>query len=103
MENQEAYQGAKRRVEIKLGFYGHLGMYLAVNALLVIINLVTSTEYFWFKWPLLGWGIGVIFHGLGVFIFSSGTLAAVKERMIAEAMKNAKSRRISISTERTRP
>ncbi len=86
MENQEVYERAKRRVEAKLGFYWHLGIYLAVNALLVIINLSTSTEYLWFKWPLLGWGIGVFFHGLGVFRFSSG-ISAMKERMIKEEMK----------------
>ena len=87
MENQEAYERAKRRVEAKLGFYWHLGIYLAVNALLVIINLSTSTEYLWFKWPLLGWGIGIFFHGLGVFRFSSGRLVDAKERMIQEEMK----------------
>jgi 2TM domain len=87
MENQDAYRRAKRRVEARLGFYWHLGIYLSVNALLVIINLVTSTEYLWFKWPLLGWGIGVFFHGLGVFRFSSGRFATMKERMIEEEMK----------------
>jgi hypothetical protein len=93
MENQEAYQRAKRRVEVKLGFYWHLGVYLAVNALLVIINLSTSTEYLWFKWPLLGWGIGLCFHGLAVFRFSSGRFAAMKERMIEEEMKKESPRK----------
>ncbi len=87
MEDQDAYRKAKRRVGAKLGFYWHLGVYLAVNTLLIIINIGTSTEYLWFKWPLLGWGIGVFFHGLAVFRFSSGRLAAMKERMIAEEMK----------------
>ena len=87
MEDQDAYRKAKGRVEAKLGFYWHLGVYLAVNALLVIINLSTSREYLWFKWPLLGWGIGVFFHGLAVFRLSSGRLADMKERMIAEEMK----------------
>ncbi len=93
MENQDAYRRAKRRVEAKLGFYCHLGVYLAVNALLVIINLLTSTEYLWFKWPLLGWGIGVFFHGLGVFRSSSSRLASMKERMIQEEMKKEESLR----------
>jgi hypothetical protein len=87
MEDQDGYRKAKGRVEAKLGFYWHLGVYLAVNALLIIINLSTSTEYLWFKWPLLGWGIGVFFHGLAVFRLSSRRLAAMKEGMIAEEMK----------------
>lgn len=31
--------------------------FLVVNMLLIVINLVTTTEYFWFIYPLLGWGI----------------------------------------------
>ena len=85
MENQEAYQRAKKRAEAKLGFYIHLAVYIAVNILLIIINLSTSTQYFWFKWPLIGWGIGVLFHALSVFVFSGGS--AIKEKMIEKEMK----------------
>lgn len=69
MEKQEAYQKAKKRVATKIGFYIHLAVYIAVNIVLVIINLRTSPEYIWFKWPLIGWGIGVFFHAMGVFVF----------------------------------
>jgi hypothetical protein len=93
MEDQDAYRKARGRVEAKLGFLWHLGVYLAVNTLLIIINISTSTEYLWFKWPLLGWGIGVFFHGLAVFRLSSGRLATLKERMIQEEMKKEESRR----------
>jgi hypothetical protein len=87
MENQEAYQEAKKRVEAKIGFFVHLAVYVGVNILLIIINLITSPRYLWFKWPLIGWSIGVFFHGLSVFVFSSRGLSAVKERMIEEEMK----------------
>ena len=30
----------------------------------------TWTGYPWFIWPILGWGVGVLFHFLGVFFFS---------------------------------
>ena len=93
MENQEAYRRVKRWVEAKFGFYWHLSMYLAVMAVLAIINLSTWPEYLWFKWPLLGWGIGVFFHGLAVFRLSSGRLAARKERMIQEEMEKESSRK----------
>ena len=85
MENQEAYQRAKKRVEAKIGFFIHLTVYIVVNILLVIINFSTSTEYLWFKWPLIGWGIGVLFHALGVFVFSGGSV--IKEQMIEKEMK----------------
>ena len=85
MENQEAYQKAKKRVEAKIGFYIHLAVYVGVNILLVAVNLLTSSQYLWFKWPLIGWGIGVFFHALGVFVFSGGS--AIKEQMIQKEMK----------------
>lgn len=45
MENQEAHRRAKRRVEAKIGFFFHLIVYIVVNAMLIIINLSTATEY----------------------------------------------------------
>ena len=85
MENQEAYQKAKKRVEVKIGFYIHLSVYVVVNILLIIINLTTSTQHLWFKWPLIGWGIGVFFHALGVFAFTEGS--SIKDRMIEKEIK----------------
>jgi hypothetical protein len=85
MENQEAYQKAKKRVEAKVGFYIHLSVYIAVNIVLVIINLRTSPEYIWFKWPLIGWSIGLFFHAMGVFVFPGKS--AKKEQMIEKEMK----------------
>jgi hypothetical protein len=85
--NSEAYERAKKKVEAKIGFYVHLAVYVGVNALLIIINLTSSPQYLWFKWPLFGWGIGVLFHGLSVFIFSGSQIKAVKEKMIEEEMK----------------
>ena len=40
----------------------HLFVYLAVNALLIGINLTTSPDNLWLIWPLLGWGLGLAGH-----------------------------------------
>jgi len=85
MENLETYQRAKKRVHAKFGFYIHLTVYLVVSILLIIINLSASSQTLWFKWPLFGWGIGVFFHALGVFVFSGKSL--VTEEMIQKEMK----------------
>lgn len=85
MKDQEAYQRAKRRVEAKVGFFIHLSIYLAVSVLLVVLNLTSSPQYLWFKWPILGWGIGVLFHGLGVFVFAGRKV--VTEQMIEKEMR----------------
>jgi hypothetical protein len=91
MENQEAYQRAKRRAEAKIGFYIHLAVYVGVNILLIIINLSTSPRYIWFEWPLLGWGIGLFFHGMSTFVFSGKTFKGIKEKMIENEMKRESS------------
>ena len=91
MENQEAYEKAKKRVEVKFGFYIHLSVYIVVNLLLIVINFSTSTQYLWFKWPLMGWGIGLFFHALSVFLFSTGS--AIKDQMIEKEMEKEAQRK----------
>jgi len=85
MDNTEAYRDAKRHVERKVGFYIHLAVYLVVNAGLILFNLLAVPGKVWAVWPLLGWGIGLLFHGLAVFLYTPG--AAWKERMIDDEMK----------------
>ena len=62
-------QQARDRVATKLSFFVHLAVYVAVNVGLVALNLLTVPEHLWFQWPLLGWGIGLIAHGVGVLLY----------------------------------
>jgi hypothetical protein len=92
MENQEKlyndrYQRAKQRVEEEKGFYGHLLTYSAVNLGLFLLNLITSPGHWWFYWPMLGWGIGLLIHGLGVFGRNWFYSDQWEERKIKEYMK----------------
>jgi hypothetical protein len=71
MENNGNDKKAKKIIEGKIGFFAHLGVYLGINFILIVINLFyIDPGYIWAKWPLLGWGIGIILHGLNVFFFS---------------------------------
>jgi len=63
----ERYERARQHVKALRGFYIHFGIYLLVNAGLVVVNLLTSPGELWFYWPLLGWGIGVAVHAFAVF------------------------------------
>lgn len=87
MENEEAYQRATKRVEAKIGFYIHLAVYVGVNILLIVINLVTAPRHLWFIWPLIGWGIGIFFHGMSAFFFTGRRFKEIKDRMIQEEIK----------------
>ena len=66
MESDERYRRAKRRVGVLKGFYIHLATYIAVMALLFLIDFLTGGVW-WFYWPLLGWGIGIVAHAFTVF------------------------------------
>jgi len=82
----EKYEKAKKRVEEIKGFYTHLAVYVCVNAVLVLINLVANPESLWFYWPLMGWGIGVFFHAMSVFVFSRFPGRQWEDRKIKEIM-----------------
>jgi len=49
------------------GFYIHLAQYVLLVGFLAVVNLIVSPHYFWVAWVALGWGVGVLFHGLRVF------------------------------------
>ena len=70
MSEEEIYREAKKRVEEKKSFRTHFVVYIVVNILLVIIWATTGAEFPWFVFPLGGWGIGILFHFLGVYVFS---------------------------------
>lgn len=74
MSEEEIYRIAGKRVEEKKGVFRHLAVYIVVNIVLVLIWAFPSGGgYPWFLWPLGGWGIGLVFHALGVFVFNKQT------------------------------
>ncbi|MTJ52079.1 2TM domain-containing protein [Anabaena sp. UHCC 0253] len=71
----------KKAVEVKQGqmsnnqkrkeFKSHLFIFIAVNSFLVLLNLVVSPSYFWAIFPLLGWGLGLLLHGIKTYLSNS--------------------------------
>ncbi|WP_027387260.1 2TM domain-containing protein [Chryseobacterium gregarium] len=85
-----AYERAARRVKELKGFYGNLTSYCMVIPFLIVLNLMTSKEYLWFFWPMLGWGIGIAAHAINTFgIGKSWEEKKIKELM-QEETKNIK-------------
>lgn len=70
---------ARRRAKAKLGWFAHATVYVLVNAVLVALSLASGRH--WAAFPLLGWGLGLLFHGLAVWVFAPGN--ALMERMVA--------------------
>jgi len=89
MESEEELRARARKIaEDKIGFYIHLIIYLAINSLLIVMWLWGGGGFPWFLFPLVFWGIGLVAHGLGVFM---GTGFA--ERMAEKEYQRLKGQR----------
>lgn len=66
-QDQDLRARAVERLERKHEFYSHLYAFVLVNAVLVAIWAVTGAGYFWPVFPMLGWGVGLLFHAQAVF------------------------------------
>lgn len=77
-----AYVKAKERVDQLKGFYANLISYCCVIPILIIIN-INTTDFQWFWFPVLGWGLGLIFHAVEVFGYGKNW----EDRKIQEILK----------------
>ena len=56
---------ARRRARAKLGWFTHAAVYVAVNLGLIAASLYNGRA--WAIYPLLGWGVGLLAHGVSVW------------------------------------
>jgi len=81
LSEEEVYEVAKKRVKVKKEFYGHLGAWVVVNILLVLIWALTSPGgYMWFLWPLCIWGLFVLAHFVQAFVFKPSSEKGAVEK-----------------------
>lgn len=64
---QELREQAIARLKKKRDFRAHVFIYVAVNAMLVVIWAVTGSGFFWPIFPILGWGVGVAANAWDVY------------------------------------
>lgn len=88
--NKGAYERAKKRVKEIKSFYIHLLCYCIVIPLLIFINLKFTPGYYWFIYSVIGWGCGLIIHGLGAFGYLPYMNRDWEERKIKEYMDKEK-------------
>jgi hypothetical protein len=81
MSEDKIYEQAKKRVQARKEFFIHLAVYIVVNIMLVLIwAFAAGGGYPWFLFPLGGWGIGLLSHGLRVFVFEGKSDKAAIEK-----------------------
>ena len=83
--DEERLARARRRVSALKGFYIHLFAFAAVLTGLAILNAILGPPW-WVLWVLLGWGLGVLAHGLVVLASTSQAIAAWERRKLQQFM-----------------
>jgi hypothetical protein len=83
--DQERLARARRRVAALKGFYIHLFAFAVVLTGLAVINAMLGRPW-WVLWVLLGWGLGVLAHGLVVLASTSQAIAAWERRKLQQFM-----------------
>lgn len=71
---------ARRRASAKLGWYVHALAFVLVNTLIFAMSRYAFGTRPWSVYPLLGWGLGLVLHGVSVFLLGSGS--GLRERMV---------------------
>lgn len=88
-KKEEAYIRAQKRLKELKGFYAHAFWYVVVNIFIVVIIATNSSGSIWhfgtFSTPLF-WGIGLVFHALGVFGKNLFFSKSWEERKLQEFM-----------------
>lgn len=95
---------ARRRVNAKLGWYIHAVAFVLVNLLLFAMSRYAFGTRPWSVYPLLGWGLGLVLHGVSVFLLGSGS--GLRERMVErerEALRREQQRHAQGSQRSDRP
>lgn len=69
---------ARRRAGRRLGFLIHAAVFAAVNLGLIATNVAAAPAHPWSAYPLLGWGLGLLMHGLA----TSGTFGRAYDSLV---------------------
>lgn len=81
------YEKAKDKVERIKAFYGNLIAYCLVMVILAVINYST-TSFPWVIFPALGWGFGVVAHGMDAYDYNPLFGKNWEERKMREYMND---------------
>lgn len=89
------YKEAQKEVKKIKGFYTHAIVYVVVNIFIVYVNISNLDEgETYFQWKnfttAIFWGLGLLAHGLSVFLPTIVLGRDWEERKIKEFMENEK-------------
>jgi sensor histidine kinase YesM len=86
LNDDNRYIRARKQVDKIKELYHNLAAYLIVIPLLAYVNYRTYWEFKWFFFPMLGWGVGILFHFLDAFGYNWFLGKNWEEKKIRELM-----------------
>ncbi len=95
LENDNKYQEALKRVKKIKGFYIHASVYVVINIMIFIANIQhLDPGEGYFQWKnfatAISWGVGLLAHGLAIFMPLWILGNNWEERKIKELMEKEK-------------
>jgi hypothetical protein len=70
---EEIERLAHKRARAKMGWYAHAAVYVLVNLFILVVAYMGWRSRPYNVYPALGWGLGLLLHGVSVFMLSSGS------------------------------
>ena len=67
LEIDYRYNWAKRKAKDIKSFYINLVLFCICMPIIIGVNIFVVPEFQWFWFSLLGWGSGVLVHGISAF------------------------------------
>jgi hypothetical protein len=78
----ELRTAAITRLRKKREFLQHASAYVLVNLALTVIWLLTTPGgFYWPMFPLLGWGIGIVFHAVDAYAGAAPSEDQIRREM----------------------
>ena len=84
----------QKRVKAKKGFLIHFGVYLATGLFFLFMNIATFQQEgeWWFYYPMIAWGLGIMIHYIGAFGFP-GSRQLIEKWEIEETAREMRKQR----------
>jgi hypothetical protein len=73
---------AAQKVSFRFSVKLHLAIYILVNGLLVIVNLLFTPDSYWFLFPCFSWLMGLNMHVLAYILYARGVYPMAKRGVI---------------------
>ncbi len=85
-EYQKSYHKVAKADRAR-SFYLHLAIYLSINTVSAIINIIFTPNFLWVIFPITFWGMGVVWNYISSFILIDKKLQKLSLKAEKEVLK----------------